>query len=859
MSGLQTIDNVKIPYPVEGVIRTAQLDDTVTPQDSVQLAVNMNFDRVGAIQTRPGVTQYATSLGGEVKNFGTLRNAIRPDGYSEINLLGETGIFSTAVSPISAVKVSDTRVLICWSGEGEDGFAQLFETSLTTGGLIPIGTALEFDTSIALSIKVSQVDATNFLVVWEGTGGDGFAQVLRVNLGTGAVTAIGTALEFDTTAARGMSISKVDANHFIVFYNNGTDGIATILEVNLSTYAVTEPGSPFTFQSGASGDISSAALGDGVRFINFWSQGGDGKAQVFLVDTGTWGISAIGSPLVLGYNTRYSSAASLGDSEHFINCFAEDGDDGTAQMFNVDPSTYAVTVVGSPFVFQTTTSVVDIATVSMGSGEDFVSFWRSDGDVYTQIFSVDLATFDVTGSGTPILASTGNLNFEALDAINMGPYNVMGFWQNADDEGQGGMFFTIGDIVNQRFLYAGVGEEVKNWDGSSWVTRRSSLAEVSKPRFDQYLNQIWMVNGNSSLGGDPVATSDGGDFNTDLVPAGLPPGDFIHAGLEGRVWIADKSVGIIYYTDIVQFVPPDVYSFTYNADTNFITTLSPQTGQNFTAMFRVPRALLVFTEDHIYRIYGATSVDAYPAYDVGTYSQESIIQTKTGIFFHHSSGFYQFDYGSQPVEISRRIIDFVKAIPRSYYEDITGVYDGFDNVMWYVGSVTVEGVVFSNCALRYTISTQVWTIYDYVNNVVTAMIIYDDGDVLTHLMGTQAGLVGSIDTGPTDFGSSFYYEMIDRWRSFTDMYCETKALDGINVYSENAAGANISYQIQKSGPNAWIPLATVDERNNSLFPSQGTEDFDVLRLRIAGNTKGTQVVIHGIEIPAITVKGYNVN
>ena len=41
-----TIKDVKIPYPTEGVIRSAQLNDTVCPENSVQLAINMNFDRI---------------------------------------------------------------------------------------------------------------------------------------------------------------------------------------------------------------------------------------------------------------------------------------------------------------------------------------------------------------------------------------------------------------------------------------------------------------------------------------------------------------------------------------------------------------------------------------------------------------------------------------------------------------------------------------------------------------------------------------------------------------------------------------------------------------------------------------------
>jgi hypothetical protein len=116
-----------------------------------------------------------------------------------------------------------------------------------------------------------------------------------------------------------------------------------------------------------------------------------------------------------------------------------------------------------------------------------------------------------------------------------------------------------------------------------------------------------------------------------------------------------------------------------------------------------------------------------------------------------------------------------------------------------------------------------------------------------------------MDSGFTDLGEPFYFEYIDRWRSFTPMYCLIKSIGGINVYSENAAGANLTYQIQKSGPNAWIPIGTITEQNNALMPNSVTQDFDVMRLRIAGNTKGAQVVVHGIEITQLTIKGYDQN
>jgi hypothetical protein len=367
-----------------------------------------------------------------------------------------------------------------------------------------------------------------------------------------------------------------------------------------------------------------------------------------------------------------------------------------------------------------------------------------------------------------------------------------------------------------------------------------------------------MVNGNASIG-DPVATSNGGPFGQDLVPEGFPEGDFIQAGFEGRVWVADKLYDVVYFTDIVQFTPPDTYTLSYDPDINFIKNFSPQNGQTITALATTPRALLLFKQDSIYRIYGSTSADAYPAYNVGTYSQESIIQTKDGIYFHHSSGFYKFSYDSQPIEISRRIIDFIQAIPRSNYENIVGIYDGFDSVEWAIGAVTVEGVTFTNCVCRYTISTQVWTIYDYPGNYITAMIQYDDLTDLNMIMGTDEGKVCKMDDGLDDLGAGIYFEIIDRWRTYSDVYAKAQAIDGINVYNENAGGTKIQYQTQKASTNVWEDLGTIDENASALLPNASTEDFNAARLRINGVTKGTPAVFHGIELLEVQIKGYDKN
>lgn len=870
MSDLQTINDIKIPYATEGVIRTAQLDDTVAPANSVQLAINMNFDRVGAIQTRPGVTEYADALAEAIENYGTLNNSIVPPGQENLFFLAQNendiSGYATEMSAVNVNAFGVVKITAFWAGFNNSGFVQNFSIDSETGAIFPTGTALNFY-SQALSdnkaLYMGYGDIAPIIVVnaWRGEGGDAFIQGFGA-LGD-SVVAFGSPLEFDTFDGSDFSLVKIDNTHILVFYTSTAGvGKALVITLDVNTGFLSVPASALTFEAGVASNNSAVAVGDGTHFINYWNKTGTGgKAQCFTVNTGTWAITAEGSPITYDTGATNSNAFSCGDGSHFVNIFVSaDNTAKRAQAFALNLGTFAVTQVGTGVNFAAGLGVALTATFL--DGNHFVAFYsQTIGVGYVQLLKMDLVTFNMSVSGIPLIGydfaeddSISALNISSSEAVVFsGVYQETQMRQT--------VFVTTGNIVSGKWLYAGYSSKVANLPAGSttWTDRRTGLAEVSKPRFAQFLGYIWMVNGNQNIGGNSPATSKGGDFGNDLVPPQFPAGDFIHAGFEGRVWVANKTLGIIYYTDIVQFNPPASYSLTYNPNVNFITTISPQTGEFMTALQRTPRALLVFTQNTITRIYGASSIDAYPAYNVGTFSQESIIETKTGIFFHHSSGFYQFDYGGQPVEISRRIIDFVKAIPRDNYDDITGVYDGFDNVEWSVGQVVVEGVVYEGCVVRYTISTQIWTVYDYKNIDITAMIYYDDGVNLNHLVGDDDGRTGQLDVGDTDYDEPFYFEFIDRWRSFTDVYYKTKSITGVSVYSENAAGSNLMYQVQKSGPNAWKPIGTVSEENNSIMPNSGTDDFDVLRLRLVGNTKGPRVVVHGIEITSLTIKGQEKN
>ena len=432
------------------------------------------------------------------------------------------------------------------------------------------------------------------------------------------------------------------------------------------------------------------------------------------------------------------------------------------------------------------------------------------------------------------------------------------------------------------WLVAQSGTDLEAWPGSGSFASIHTYSTATKVRYAQFLGVLYMVNGNSAGGGEVCGVYDGSTFSQTsnrflgyLAPgwpsaAGLPAGDFIQSGFDGRVWIGDAATDTLYYSNVITAdVAPAITTGT-PVDTicEFINNFSPQDGETMTALHRVPQALLLFKQNHIFRIYSgglSAAYDKYPAFNVGTFSQESIIEAKDGIYFHHSSGFYRFNYNSynsQPTEISRRIRDFVQAIPRSYYENITGSYDGFDAVKWFIGPVTVEGVTYSNACVRFSIATQVWTIYDYPTlTLSTASINIDNGEVIYALVGTSTGQIGFLDVGTTDFGKNIYFENIDRWRSFTEMWSHSKDFTGFAAFSIGGAGSLLQYQTDKDDSEKWHNIGDGKYKDSyvSLFPTVEIKDFNKLRIRTAGITNGTQQIFEGYEIITLQDKGYDEN
>jgi hypothetical protein len=404
-----------------------------------------------------------------------------------------------------------------------------------------------------------------------------------------------------------------------------------------------------------------------------------------------------------------------------------------------------------------------------------------------------------------------------------------------------GMGFYRNNAGTTFAALAKVNTDVYANTGSGWSSVRPSLTAGLKARFTNFVDYTFMVDGNATVSGSSVLKTwnGSGSFGTTNA-ASLPKGDFIE-NYRSRIWVGDKATDKLYYSDVV------TTSNTITGGTSFLQ-ISPADGESMTGLKRHPRALLVFKQNHIYRVFSVNSTDPDPSINRGTYSQESIVEAKDGIYYHHPTGFYKFVFDGEQEEISRPIIDVLQAIPRSQYENIAGWADD-DHVSWEIGDITLDGISFTNLVCRRTISTQVWTIYSYPMEF-RSSTLYDSGSGLFNLLGGSDGSAYKYDVGTDDAGTSIFYDLITHWLYLTDDKRIKKTLTKIAALAENATGANISYQIdmdhQEKSNNAWREIGGI-KKNISETLSLNAKNFTRIRFRFSGSGKGTAPLFRGFE------------
>lgn len=451
---------------------------------------------------------------------------------------------------------------------------------------------------------------------------------------------------------------------------------------------------------------------------------------------------------------------------------------------------------------------------------------------------------------------------------NLALGNILGLYQFID---------TVNVPANNQ-LIAGAGTSVYYKNGGTWSAIRTGLTAGSKQRYVTFLNFIFMVNGTEATAIWDGVVSDG--FVTSGNASGAPTGQFIEV-FQARVWILGNATypSRLFYTSVPSAVTTPVVTWNTDVTTGTWIDISPQDGDFPTALQRFRNTLLIFKTNRLYRLFGIGQVDADPWYAVGTSSQESVIETKTGVFFHHSSGFYQYNIYGIVEEISLPVIDYVRAIPASAYPNVAGWLEpDNDHVVWAVGTITVttpwgsggnKGTTYTNCEMRYTISSQTWTVYSRATKITTSIRrqpFYVD-TYQQALCGDNTGNVAEINTGTQDLNTvgianqPINYSLIHRWENLDGLLSTRLTVNVINFSHKGGAGSKVAYQTDEQDQDDlsnWVQKVGDGELKDK---NTGYESADIkgrkFRIRISGTSTGQPFTYDGYEILDAQAEFYN--
>lgn len=381
---------------------------------------------------------------------------------------------------------------------------------------------------------------------------------------------------------------------------------------------------------------------------------------------------------------------------------------------------------------------------------------------------------------------------------------------------------------------------------NTWTSIRSGLTAGSKARFSTLLDYVFMVNGTEATtvwDGNPA-----GSFSTGGNATNAPIGKYI-TNYRSRMWIAGNNSypDRLFYSSVPSAVSTPVVTWDTDVSTGQWIDISPSDGENITALHRTKTNLLVFKNNHIYNIYSINQVDPDPKFNVGTYSQESVLETKNGVYFHHPTGFYRYD--GTVTEISRPIIDIVNAITLTNYSKVCGYLepDG-DHICWSIGNVTYGGTTYSNMVVRYTISTQVWTHYTYPTQFLVSSS-YNDGSNIYSVVGDTTGKVYKTKTDNTDNGTDIFYSIIHPFDAIDGFRSTINIINTMFFMHKGMTGASVTYQVPDDINNDWRKnIGDGQIKNSETGFSNLTIRGRKLRFRLSGISKGEPMSYEGYEI-----------
>jgi hypothetical protein len=324
----------------------------------------------------------------------------------------------------------------------------------------------------------------------------------------------------------------------------------------------------------------------------------------------------------------------------------------------------------------------------------------------------------------------------------------------------------------------------------------------------------------------PVGSLTGTTFSTSTNVTDMPQGKFIKR-YRDRLYIAHCYYsGALYQYRVYYSSVPVAGAIEWTPATDF---LDVDFGREITGMGTNWDRLVVFTEQtaHIY-----DQSIWKKLWDTGCTAHRTIVNKGPYMYWFDGDNAWRSS-GGQPEPIGGPIVKFIKAgNPRNFFSCETD-----EEIRTYVGTITVNGVQYTNCELIFNIPTQSWrwrefydnfTIYAPYNNggKVYQYMGVDDGEVMCKGKYTDTTLISSDDG--YDIAANF--ELPPIWLNSE----KVKRLKKVTAIANRAQGLNLQARVVDRNIRMLTPYKPLGKLIKYI------NDFDVnvdngVMIQIAGS------------------------
>lgn len=295
--------------------------------------------------------------------------------------------------------ISGSVAFVTWVDPRSAGMMKVLST--TSGNVTSLSTTVSFSTSVLkgadiYKVPLAQLGTLSYLVAYSNVSlGRGKTRLISIDGGTWVPSTVGTENDFDGSGiCKDIEMAVIDSTHVIMWWRKSTNAmVARCFSVDTGTGALTGLGSEVEYEAANAGNQDNSATGlDASNFICGWYSGADtrGKMQRFVVD-GSYNIT-----LSTVYNLTSAGGGGYGIipvfyyTDYIAVVWRSSANHGWMQTFQVDSTTGVITPLGASALRIYINSFYTPQMVEIKEHRMLLTWLGSSSDGYARAYDIEI-------------------------------------------------------------------------------------------------------------------------------------------------------------------------------------------------------------------------------------------------------------------------------------------------------------------------------------------------------------------------------------------------------------------------------------------------------------------------------------